>query len=70
MVLMRRNNQLATPNQEIQNQDLWILGDFSDVTTTKQKVVKRQKKGGRRTQRGRRPPSPPQELAVRCALGP
>ena len=37
MVLMRRNNRLATPTQEIQkksqvHQDLWILGHFSDVT--------------------------------------
>jgi hypothetical protein len=64
MVIMRRNNRLATPTQEIQkksqvHQDLWILGDFSDVTLV---CDDDQTKIG-----GQRPPSLPQELEVKCA---
>ena len=54
MVLMRQNNWLATPTQEIQkksqvHQDLWILGHFSDVTLV---CDNDQTKSGQETEKG------------------
>ena len=58
MVLMRRNKQFSTPTQEIQkksqvHQDLWILGDFSDVTLV---CDDDQTKSGQETKAGKQGP--------------